>query len=194
MPDRTFKPLLVAAALMAAPAVAGTGEFAPAMQDYVETNAMGWVTDPVLVDAIRAQNERFASLSPDDILRMDAIWQAEVGQPDTPTIAPVVTGPTADFLRARIGESAGVISEVFIVDNHGLNVAASGTTSDYWQGDETKFTESYGRGAGAIHVGDVEFDESTQAYLGQVSIAISDPETGQPIGAITIGLNAEMLF
>lgn len=80
------------------------------------------------------------------------------------------------------------------MDAHGLNVAASGTTSDYWQGDEAKFTETYSRGAGAIHVGDVEFDESASGYLGQVSAPIVDPATNTVIGAITVGLNAEMLF
>jgi hypothetical protein len=80
------------------------------------------------------------------------------------------------------------------MDARGLNVAASTPTSDYWQGDEAKFTDTYSQGPGAIHVGDVEFDESTQSYQGQVSIVVVDPDTGNPIGAITVGLNAEALM
>ena len=80
------------------------------------------------------------------------------------------------------------------MDGRGLNVAASDATSDYWQGDEEKFTETYGKGAGGILVGDIEYDESTQTYQGQVSLAIADPETGAVIGAVTVGLNAEKLF
>ena len=79
------------------------------------------------------------------------------------------------------------------MDQRGLNVAASHATSDYWQGDEAKFTQSFGLGAGAIHCGDIEFDESSQTYQGQVSVSIVDPETQAVIGAITFGLNADAL-
>jgi hypothetical protein len=39
----------------------------------------------------------------------------------------------------------------------------------------------------------VEEDESTQALQSQASVTISDPETGEPIGAITVGINLDML-
>ena len=80
------------------------------------------------------------------------------------------------------------------MDAQGLNVAASGLTSDYWQGDEAKFTETYGKGAGAVHFGEVEFDESSQTYQAQISVTVTDPATGQPIGAITVGVDAAHLM
>ena len=67
-------------------------------------------------------------------------------------------------------ETGGAITEVFVMDAQGLNVAASGPTSDYWQGDEAKFQETYLKGAEAIHVSEVEFDESSQTYSVQVSV------------------------
>lgn len=164
------------------------------MKTYLETEVRHWSQDPVLVDAIRSQNLRTEVLSQADIDRMDSAWQAEVGATDQPTIQPVITSAASDFLRARRTEAAGVISEIFIMDRRGLNVAASDTTSDYWQGDEAKFTETAGTGGEALHVGAVEFDESSQTYQGQVSITISDPVTHQVIGAMTVGLNAEMLY
>ena len=45
-----------------------------------------------------------------------------------------------------------------------------------------------------MHHGEVAFDESSQAYQAQVSFTISDPKTGRPIGAMTVGLNAELLM
>jgi len=48
-------------------------------------------------------------------------------------------------------------------------------TSDYWQGDEAKFTESFKGGSGAVHIGDVEFDQSAQAYLVQISVPVMPP-------------------
>ncbi len=86
-----------------------------------------------------------------------------------------------------------MIAEVFVMDDKGLNVGQSAVTSDYWQGDEAKWQKSYGAGAGAIFVDEVEKDESTQALQSQVSIAISDPASNEVIGAITLGINVEGL-
>ena len=41
---------------------------------------------------------------------------------------------------------------------------------------------------------EVEFDESTQTFQGQVSVTIVDPASGEAIGAMTLGLNAEALM
>lgn len=78
---------------------------------------------------------------------------------------------------------------MFVMDNLGANVCMSDKTSDHWQGDEPKFTESYKGGQGAVHIGDVIFDDSTQAYLVQVSVPVTDG--GTVIGAITIGVDVD---
>ena len=80
------------------------------------------------------------------------------------------------------------------MDNHGLNVAQSVETSDYWQGDEAKWQKTYGNGSGDIHISEVEFDESTGSYQSQVSMPIKDPATGELIGAITFGINVQSLL
>lgn len=189
-----MKLLGLAMACAVAGTVASANEFAPVMRGYVEKEVMRWVADPVLVDAIRAQNRANADITDARIGDLDARWQAEVGAASQPTITAVLEKPASAFLRDRVKGSAGVIAEVFVMDAHGLNVATSGVTSDMWQGDEAKFQETFLMGAGAMHVGELEFDESTQSYLGQVSLSIADPDSGAVIGAISIGLNAEMLF
>jgi len=73
-------------------------------------------------------------------------------------------------------------------------VVAGSVTSDYWQGGEAKYKQSFGVGAGAVFVDAVEFDESAQTYQGQISISLTDPATGAVVGAMTIGLNAEAFF
>lgn len=185
--------VLAAAAAMSATAVAAD-DFTTAMEEYLHANIAGWVNDPVIVDAIVAQNAETAGLGADAIDELDQAWRAEVGGADTPTITPVLQNPAAEFLRARVEESQGVITEAFAMDAVGLNVAASDVTSDYWQGDEAKFSQTYGHGADAVHLGDVEFDESSQTYQGQVSVPVVDRETGEVVGALTVGLNAEALF
>lgn len=173
---------------------AAADEFTPALEEYLATNVTSWVTDPVIIDALRAANAQTSDYDAARINEMDQAWRAEVGQSSTPTITPILDNAAAAFLRNQVEASAGVISEIFIMDAVGLNAAASSVTSDMWQGDEDKFIATFNVGPDAVHIGDVEFDESTQAYLGQISMTITDPETGDQLGAVTIGVNAEALF
>ena len=178
--------------IVAGPAVAN--EFAPAMQEFLDSELSAWATDSSFVSAINAQNAQTAGYDQARIDQLDTQWRAEVGMADTPTITPVMESALSDVLRERVEAAGGRITEVFVMDAQGLNVAASDVTSDYWQGDEAKFTETYGRGPGASHLGEVEFDESTQTYQGQISLTIIDPSSGQAIGAVTVGVDAESLM
>jgi hypothetical protein len=188
-----FRPTLFALCLLAAPA-SYAAEVPPAMSQYIQNDLMSWVNDPAIVAAIKAQNIESEGLSPDEILAKDTAWRAEVGTANTPMIDAVLNASVSGFLTEHLEKSNGRIVEVFVMDNKGLNVAASGVTSDYWQGDEAKFTETYPKGSGSIFIDEIELDESTQAYQGQVSFAVTDPGSGEVIGAITVGLNASAFF
>ena len=167
-------------------------EFTPALQELAASQIQAMANDPAIVAAIQAQNEKHAGMSEADIVALDDKWRAEVGSGATPTIDPVLGNAVADMLRGLRDESAGLFTEIFVMDNVGLNVAASDTTSDFWQGDEAKWQQTFGAGAGAVHVSDVELDESTQSYQAQVSVSISDA-SGAAIGAATFGVNVEYL-
>lgn len=190
-----MKALLVtglAASMFALPAVAN--EYEPAMRAYFDSEIVGILNDPIFVDAINSQNSTTMAYDQSRIDELDLMWRAEVGTDNSATIAPVLENAAADRLRAIVEGSGGRITEIFVMDGMGLNVAASATTSDYWQGDEAKFTETHGSGSGAVHFGEVEFDESSQRYQGQISVTISDPATGAAIGAMTVGVDAESLL
>ncbi|WIY26331.1 hypothetical protein [Parasedimentitalea psychrophila] len=179
------------------PAVAtsvSANEYAPAMSAYLENEIQSWAHAPILVDAINAQNLRTSDYDQGMIDQLDLTWRAEIGAASTPTITPVLDNAAAEFLRSQVVASGGRVTEVFIMDAHGLNVAASSMTSDMWQGDEAKHAQTYRVGPDAVHFGDVELDESTQSYQGQISLTITDPTTGQAIGAMTIGIDAESLI
>ncbi|QFT59973.1 hypothetical protein FIU94_14165 [Sulfitobacter sp. THAF37] len=169
-------------------------EVPPAMADYISGDLSTWINAPRIVAAIQEQNMRHEGLSAADIDEMDTAWRAQVGTSETPIIAPVMGHPLSDFLREQVTQAKGRITEVFVMDNRGLNVATSDVTSDYWQGDEAKFQKTFGAGAGAVFVDDVELDESTQTYQGQVSFSITDPDSGAVIGAITVGLDASAFY
>ena len=76
------------------------------------------------------------------------------------------------------------------MDNKGLNVGQSDVTSDFWQGDEAKFQKTYMVDSNVIFIDEYEVDESTGKYQAQISLSIADPDTGDTIGAVTIGLDA----
>lgn len=189
----TFKLFALPALLagLAAPALAA--DYQSSATQYIKDHVKGWVEAPEILAAIQAQNDANAVLSQAQIDSLDAAWRAEIDAPNKPTITPILNNPTSDLLRSKIDESNGVIVEAFLMDNRGLNVATAGLTSDYWQGDEAKFTETFGKGAEAMQIGEVEFDESSQTYSVQVSFTIKDANTATPIGAMTIALNAEAL-
>lgn len=186
--------LIAACALVVTSGAATADQFRPALQDFYETSIASWANDPALVAAIIAQNTETGALSQADIDAMDQAWRSEVDASDRPTITAVLNNDAAAFLRAQVAESEGVITEVFAMDARGLNVAASDVTSDFWQGDEDKHSMTYGVGPGAVHLGNVEFDESTSSYQGQISVTIVDPASGEAIGALTVGVNAQALM
>lgn len=188
-----FLPFLPLAALLAAAPALAADDFTPALQDYLASDIAPWAADPVLVAAILAQNAVTGGYDQAKIDALDQEWQATVGTGGNALVAGVLTGPAADFLRAKVAESGGTVTEAFVTDAKGLNVAASDMTSDYWQGDEDKFLKVFPAPDG-VFISDVELDESTQRYQGQISLTITDPATGAAIGTLTVGVDAESLI
>ncbi|PKR89724.1 hypothetical protein CXZ10_07440 [Pleomorphomonas diazotrophica] len=184
--------LLLCSATGMNPALA-QDEYVAAARAYVEQNVVPFLSEAVVVDAINAQNAKFAGLQQADIDALDQKWRAEVEAADKPMIDETLSSPLSKFLIERREASEGVITELFVTDGKGLNVGQSDPTSDYWQGDEAKWQKSFQAGPGAIFVDEVEKDESTQQLQTQVSATIVDPKTGAAIGAVTVGLNVDGL-
>lgn len=163
------------------------------IRSLVQSEFRAWGSDPAILAAIAAGNAAHAGLTPEQIDAMDKTWRAEVEQPLRPTIDQVTGNAASEALRARISADQGRTVEAFVMDATGLNVAAAAPISDFWQGDEDKFLKTFGVGPEAIEIGEVEFDESSQTWQVQASFTLTDPATGAPFGAMTIGLNAGTL-
>ena len=154
--------------------------------DKAHTELIVLGTDPVIVAAVKAENAKSKTL--DQIKAMDKEWRATPGL--SSYMKSMLDSDCGKHLR-NIQESAAYYAEIFVMDNQGANVAMTDKTSDYWQGDEAKFIESYKDGAGAVHIGKIKFDDSTQAYLVQVSIPVKEDDV--VIGAITIGIDVDQV-
>lgn len=145
----------------------------------------------VIVEAVKAQNAKNAAMDQAAIDAADKAWREETKAAAKPTIDGVLGSAASKELKALVEGSGGFYNEVFVMDAKGLNVAQSDVTSDLWQGDEDKFTKSFGAGDAGYFADKVEFDESSQSFSTQVSAAVKDPATGKAIGAVTFGVVAE---
>jgi hypothetical protein len=142
--------------------------------------------NPTIVDAVKAQNAEETTI--EQIKQIDNEWRS------TKTLTAfkisLQRNPAGRFLRRRIRRDP-TYGEAFLTDKRGANVAAYPATSDYWQGDETKFTASYNDGKGKVFIGDVEYDESSQTNAAQVSVPVIDQ--GKAIGVLVMGVQLDYI-
>jgi hypothetical protein len=149
-----------------------------------------WVEVPVTFATLRALNEEQSHLTQADIEALDQVWRGErerVG--DRPLVAQLMARPLSTYLIRRQALSGGLYTEIFVVTDRGLNAGQSAITSDYWQGDEAKFTETFAVGPDAVFVDEAELHEESGTWRRQVNFTVSDPDSGAPIGAVTIEIN-----
>jgi hypothetical protein len=142
--------------------------------------------DPIIVAAVKAANAKGKTL--DEIKAKDKEWITSRGV--TPFMREMMNSQTGRHL-SNIYYSTQYFMEIFVMDNQGANVAMTGKTSDYWQGDEAKFKKAFNDGKGGIFVDEVEFDLSVMAFLVQVSVPVMDG--GKAIGAITFGIDSDRI-
>jgi hypothetical protein len=188
---RTFLIGTILAAAVCAPAAAGTLE--TAMTRLAETELKLWIRHPTIVDAIRAQNIRSRPLTLDEILALDRQWRAETISVSKPMIQALMANALSSFLTQKKRTGDGLYTEIFVMDNKGLNVGQSDVTSDYWQGDEEMWQKTFLVGRGAIHIGPTQRDKSTRVLQSQLTLPVPDPVTGTAIGAITFGIDVSRL-
>lgn len=143
-----------------------------------------WDQDPVLIAAIEAQNAQNVSI--EQIKQRDQKWMATSDVDDF--MDQLMKNEAAQRLF-ELESSQPYFLEMFLTANQGENVAMTNKTSDYWQGDEAKFIEA--QTPGQLYVSDVEYDDSTLAYLVQVSIPML--KNDQVIGVLVVGIDLDEL-
>ena len=148
------------------------------------TKLLSFGTDPVIVDAVKIENKKSRMLS--EIKDLDDKW---IEIPVTALRMKALTGSECGRYLKKIQNSEPYYAEIFVMDKLGRNVCMTDKTSDYWQGDEAKFMESYKEGKGDVHISNVIFDESADAYVIQVSIPVIDRR--DVIGAMTFSVDVD---
>lgn len=142
--------------------------------------------DETVVEAVRTQNAKRVPL--EQIKKLDGDWRGATGVADFMKV--YLDNDASKALRKHAAANKA-INEAFAMDDQGAIVATTSRTSDYWQGDEEKWSKSFDGGRGAEFIDKASFDESTQSYSVQVSIPVMTND--QAIGALTIGVSLDQL-
>jgi len=154
--------------------------------DLAYSTLVNYGTAPEIVEAVKKENAKRKSLS--QIKEMDKKWINTPGVVDY--MKDLMDSSCGPDIR-NIQRSSKMFAEIFVMDDQGANVCMTDKTSDYWQGDEAKFQKSFNNGKGGIDISDVKFDDSSQAYIVQVSVPVKDGD--QVIGAITFGIDVDKI-
>jgi hypothetical protein len=141
-----------------------------------------WASEKVVVEAVKRQNAKSVPIA--EVKRIDAEWTA--GKADA-QVRETTTGACAERLRALAAADARY-GETFVTDANGAIVCATQRTSDYWQGDESKWTRAFEHG---VFIDRPKLDESAKARLAQISLPVT--ENGKTIGVLTVGVNVDKL-
>jgi Merozoite surface antigen 2c len=144
---------------------------------------------PVTILSVTSSNKRHEGVQQAEIDKLDEAWKSEAKSDDQPLIAEILSSPLSSYLLYTQAKSAGLFTEIFIMDKFGLNVGQSSVTSDYWQGDEDKFQRTFAVGPDAVFIDEPEYHDETKTWRVQVNLTIVDPASKAAIGAATAEIN-----
>ncbi|MDQ7250266.1 hypothetical protein [Dongia sedimenti] len=147
------------------------------------------LAQPVTVISIGASNDAHGNIDQAGIDKLDGEWKSESKVDKQPLIAEMLSSPLSNYLLYLQAQSAGLYTEMFVMDNKGLNVGQSSVTSDYWQGDEAKYQKTFQVGPDAVFIDEAEFNDDSKTWRAQLNFTLVDPQSGKPIGAATIEMN-----
>lgn len=160
--------------------------------DDVIRDIREWLANPVVELSISSQNRLRKDMTQEQIDAADLQWRAEREAEDQPLVAAILTNPLSSYLTQVQARSGGMFAEIFVMDAVGLNVGQSSITSDFWQGDEAKFQNTYPNGPDAVFIDEAEYNEGADAWLAQLNMTMSNADR-QPIGAVTVEVNLNEL-
>lgn len=178
-------------------------------KDFVAANLIG---NAELNAAIAASTAEHKKLGYDDVTILDSQWRVaksgvEKEAKAAGTLAELAGGTSIeDHVKAgealikaarendaskwliKIQEQAqpaGAVTEIFVTDGWGWNVAQTGGTSDFYQGDEGKWQKTFA--SNDIEILDIVEEDGIR--YAQISLPIKDGDKN--IGAVTVGVDVD---
>ncbi|GAA5215677.1 hypothetical protein GCM10025776_13200 [Corallincola platygyrae] len=145
--------------------------------------------DPHLLSAVK-NSEQELHIGHLDVATLDQMWL----QSENEDLAlRIINSKSSQRLRSLTSLSDELITEAIVSNQRGLGVGITRLTTDFWQGDEAKFINP-SNAPEQLHLSDIDYDSSTRSFLVHASKAMLDPESGEFIGSITLGINISALL
>lgn len=156
-----------------------------------EQTMQPWTPAEVMIDSLKRVNRERSSLTEADIRQQDEQWRSSQPGGDSERVRAIQDTKLSAFLRQQQHEADGLFREIMATGRLGLNAGMSRTTTDYWQGDETKFRRTFNQPDQAPVIEDIRYDESTRRFLVHVSLPVRDPDTDELLGVVTAGVDIQ---
>lgn len=148
-------------------------------------------TNKDIISAVVQQNETNKTKSPNQLTKIDEQWQLAFKVGDFNFPKTILSQTLSQSLKQVSVSSKELLSEIIIMDERGYNVAVLDMTSDYWQGDENKFTQVYAKTSSTLYFDQIKYDASSKRFQVQVSAPLFDLKNQKAIGAITLGVDVD---
>ncbi|MCF8489308.1 MAG: hypothetical protein K9H18_09095 [Rhodospirillum sp.] len=178
--------LMVAGAVLLASS--GIGRAETMIDKAVIDSIRAWLNSPVVATTLEDRRDHVANFDQAEVDALDKRWRAEREMRDQPLVASVMASPLSTYLLRIQAMSAGLYTEIIMMDAKGLNAGLSSISSDYWQGDEAKFQKTFDVGPDAVFVDAPEHHDGTGTDRVQVNLTIPDA-AGVPLGAVAVEVN-----
>lgn len=153
-----------------------------------------WKRQPKLEPLLKERNLKSRRLSEQEIAERDKKWAEAFVRNDFSYSIELVDQELSAHLREIKKQSQDMITEIIVTDARGLNAAISDMTSDYWQGDEDKFTNVFSKPANTMHFGDINYDESTKRFQLHLSVPLYTETKFEPLGVMVFGVDVEKVL
>ncbi len=156
-------------------------EVTPAVQKEIDRHievVKGWAANPVIVNAVLAQNQKGPIAGMDN-----GKWKTVRRSDDL--VKGFQTNEAGKYLKQQADGASGMYPEAFLSAAQGEKVAFIEKTTSYIHKGAAKFDVPFG--SGKAWQGQPEFDESSQTHQIQVSVPVASG--GKPVGVLVVGLN-----
>lgn len=145
-----------------------------------------------VVDANKAYEGRDQKTVEEEINAIDLEWRTAPKINDR--IREYLSNPVSKYLQSILNLRSDKYAEIFVTDEEGAIVGATGKTTDFYQADEEWWEKAFNKGNGRNIVEGVQFDESTQLDTITFAVPVRDPASHTVVGVLKVVMKSEYMF
>lgn len=150
---------------------------------------------PSVRERVREANQNLLSLDrlQDHVDEVEAQWGTLIAPSQSVLLAQILENEASDYLRDYHSFDPSM-REILVTDQQARLIAATNKTSDYFQGDERWWYDSYQDGRGGHYISDMRYDESAQVFAIEIAQPVVDPAANEAIGVVKAIIDSQDIF